>query len=196
MKPVLCSLYAMTIAMALYAAPPATTAAAPATPAPAGEMKLAYVDTSEVVDRSLECKEFNREEQTKKDLKEEEAQKKMDELKKLREQMEALTDEKRKELMPQYERKAQELEDFVRQSRDEIYDRTSVAFKTIAQKVQRIIETLSRDMNLTLVIDAKAILFADKTKMTNLTDKVVEVLNAEYEKEREKLKLKVPARIK
>jgi len=32
--------------------------------------------------------------------------------------------------------------------------------------------------------------------MTNLTDKVVEVLNAEYEKEREKLKLKVPARIK
>ena len=194
MKTQLLTVGAALLASTLAAAPPSAPipAAAPAS----GEAKIAYVDTSEVVMRSLEFKEYDRQAQSKIDLKDEEVQKKREELRKLREELAALSAEKQKELQPQYYRKLQEYDDFLSESRDEITSRSSVELKNIAQKVQRIIETIGREMELALVIDAKAVLYADKSKMTNLTDKVVDILNTEYEKEKEKMRVKVPDRVK
>ena len=91
-----------------------------------------------------------------------------------------------------------ELDAFQQQTKDEVLERQSVDLKRIANKIKRTIEKLSHEMNMTLVFDLKPILYLDRTQVTDLTDKVIEQLNKNYESEKQRLrdKMPVPKRIK
>ncbi len=161
-------------------------------------LRMGFTDTERIMLASLEYKEIDREARYKIELKEEEGQIKLDELKKLANEISELSEEKRKPLIREYRRKQEELATFQQQTKDEVLERQSVDLKRIANKIKRTIETISRDMNMTIVFDLKPILYLDRTQVTDLTDKVIETLNKSYESEKQRLrdKMPVPKRIK
>ncbi len=179
-----CSI-AVAFSAALYAASPDSQ-----------PLKIGYVDTERIMMGSLEYKEIDRDARYKVELKEDEGQKKLEELRKFEEELAVMSEDKRKPFLKEYRRKQDELLRFQQQSREEILERQSVDLKRIANKVKRTIATISRQMNMTLVLDIKPVLYLDRTRIIDLTDKVVEALNKEYEQEKEKLRRKMPKRVK
>jgi len=106
-----------------------------------------------------------------------------------------MSEEQRKARLAEYNRKRQELMDFQTQSREEILERQSVDLKRIANKIRTIIEQLGRDQHLTMIFDVKPILYLNAAQVTDLTERVTQLLNADYEKEKDKLQRKVPTRV-
>jgi outer membrane protein len=159
------------------------------------QLKFGYVDTERVLQGSLEFKEVDREARLKIELKEEEGQKMLEDLRQLEEELSVLSDEQRKQMMDEYVRKREDLLDFQEQARQEILDRQSVDLKRIATKIKDIIEDLSRAQGLTMVFDVKSVLYLDRTLVTDLSDKVVAKLNEDYRKEKERLQRKAPERV-
>ncbi|RLD09957.1 MAG: hypothetical protein DRI44_07250 [Chlamydiae bacterium] len=155
-------------------------------------LRIGYADTERIMLASIEYKEIDREARYKIELKEEEGQQKLDALKKLANEISELSEEKRKPLIREYRRKQEDLAVFQQQTKDEVLERQSVDLKRIANKIKRSIEEISRDMNMTVVFDLKPILYLDRTQVTDLTDKVIEALNKEYEEEKQKLRKKMP----
>lgn len=155
-------------------------------------LKIGYADTERIMLALSEYKEIDREARYKIELKEEEGQQMLDEIKKLGNEIATLSDEKKKPLIKEYRRKQEALLNFQQQTKDEILERQSVDLKRIANKIKRAIEKISRDMNLTIVFDLKPVLYLDRTQVTDITDKVIEKLNSEYESEKQKLRKKMP----
>jgi len=158
----------------------------------AATLRMGYADTERIMLALNEYKEIDREARYKIELKEEEGQKMLDELKRLGNEIASLSEEKRKPLIKEYRRKQEELSNFQQTTKDEILERQSVDLKRIANKIKRCIENISRDMNLTIVFDLKPVLYLDRTQVTDITDKVIEKLNKEYEAEKQKLRKKMP----
>ena len=159
-------------------------------------IRIAYVDTDQVLTKLTEYREIDREARFNLELKEEEGQKMLDELKKLGEELSALSEEKRKPRMLEYKNKQEALLRFREKARDEIFEKQSIDMKRVASKIQDIIEVIGKDKKMTLVFDLKPILYLDRTKITDLTAVVTEKLNADYEKEKERLRRKLPKRVK
>ena len=161
-------------------------------------LRIGFTDTERIMVASIEYKEIDREARYKIEIKEEEGQIKLDELKKLATEISELSDDQRKPFIREYRRKQEELDAFQQQTKDEVLERQSVDLKRIANKIKRTIEKISREMNMTLVFDLKPILYLDRTQVTDLTDKVIEQLNKNYESEKQRLrdKMPVPKRIK
>jgi len=159
-------------------------------------IRTAYVDTDQVLTKLTEYREIDRDARFNLELKEEEGQKMLDKLKKLGEELSALSEDKRKPRMAEYKTKQEALLRFREKARDEIFEKQSLDMKRVASKIQDVIETIGKDKNMTLVFDLKPILYLDRTKVTDLTEKVIERLNADYEKEKEKLRRKLPKRVK
>ena len=160
------------------------------------EIKIAYVDTDQVLTKLTEYREIDRDARYSLEIKEEEGQKMLDELKKLGEELSALSEEKRKPRLAEYKTKQENLLRFREKARDEIFEKQSIDMKRVASKIQDVIEIIGKEKGMTLVFDLKPILYLDRTKVTDLTDKVTEKLNADYEKEKEKLRRKLPKRVK
>jgi len=161
-------------------------------------LRIGYADTERIMLASIEYKEIDRDARYKIELKEEEGQKKLDELKKLANEISELSEDKRKPLIMEYRRKQEELTIFQQQTKDEVLERQSVDLKRIANKIKRSIEQISRDKKMTIVFDLKPVLYLDRTQITDLTDQVIESLNNEYEEEKQKLrnKMPIPKRVK
>jgi len=159
-------------------------------------IKIAYVDTDQVLTKLTEYREIDRDARFNLELKEEEGQKMLDELKKLGEELAALSEEKRKPRMAEYKTQQEALLRFREKARDEIFEKQSIDMKRVAGKIQDTIEAIGKDKKMTLVFDLKPILYLDRTKVTDLTAVVTEKLNADYEKEKEKLRRKLPKRVK
>ena len=162
------------------------------TAADTSTLRVGYADTERIMLASIEYKEIDREARYKIELKEEEGQQKLDELKKLANEISELSEENRKALIIEYRRKQEDLASFQQQTKEEVLERQSVDLKRIANKIKRSIEMISRDKNMTIVFDLKPILYLDRTQVTDLTDKVIESLNEDYEQEKQKLRKKMP----
>ena len=155
-------------------------------------LRVGYADTERIMLACIEYKEIDREARYKIELKEEEGQQKLNELKKLANEISELSEENRKPLIREYRRKQEELDTFQQQTKEEVLESQSVDLKRIANKIKRSIETISRDKNMTLVFDLKPILYLDRTQVTDLTDQIIETLNKDYEEEKQKLRNKMP----
>jgi Skp family chaperone for outer membrane proteins len=156
---------------------------------------MAYVDTERILQGSLEFKEVDRDARLKIELKEEEGQKMLDDLRKFEEELSVLGEEQRQQRLNEYMRMREDLVDFQEQAREEILDRQSVDLKRVAAKIKKIIEAISREQGITMVFDVKPVLYLDPTRVVDLTDKVVAKLNEDYQKEKERLQRKAPARV-
>ena len=187
--------YAAALVVACGAAWIGAREAGAADTAASRQMKIAYVDTERVLESSVEFKEVDREARGKVEVKEEEGQKKLEDLKKLEEEIEQLAQDKREPQTRELLRRRRELLEFQQQSRDEILEKQGVDLKRIATKIRSVIEVLSREMKLTLVLDVKPVLYLDRTEVIDLTDNVVERLNKEYEQEKDKLRRKLPTKV-
>lgn len=182
-------------AAVLVFALPARQAAAAGPIAAVTALRIGFVDTETVLQGSLEFKEVDREARTKVDLKEEEGQKKLEEIRKLEEELSVMSEEQRRTRLSEYNRKRQDLVDFQTQTREEILERQGVDLKRIAAKIKRIIETVGASEHMTVIFDTKPVLYIDAAQVVDLTDRVTQTLNAEYAKEKEKLRLKMPTRV-
>ena len=156
---------------------------------------IGFVDTEKVLQGSLEFKEVDREARVKVEIKEEEGQKMLQDLRKMEEEIKVMAEDKQKLMFEEYRRKLLELEDFREKSREEILESQSVDLKRIANKIKDVIEKLGSELKMTLILDLKPILYLDRTTVIDLTDKVTNELNKQYDAEKQKMLRKTPTRV-
>ena len=148
---------------------PALAAAAP---------KIGMVEISRVFDEYQKTKDQDRALEDKQNRKQAEREKMVDEVKKLKEEMELLSEKGREDKQVVYEEKLKKLQDFDRAAGDELRRERDLMGREIFKEITAAIKDLGQKEGFTVVLDERAAIYSDKE--VDLTDRILDSLNKSY----------------
>ena len=144
--------------------------------ADAQELKLGYVDLAKVFDSYERTKRSDAALEQKGKQKEAELETRMNELRKLRQNLELLSDDARDQKQREIEEKSDELQRFRKNTaRDLSRERDQVA-KEILREIQQGITEYAKSNGYTLILDERSLLYGQSA--IDVTDDVLKILNA------------------
>jgi outer membrane protein len=149
---------------------------APCPTAWAAEWKVGYVNVAKVFDGYERTKASDATLGKKGKQKEAELEERMNELKKLRQNLELLNDEARETKTREIEEKAEELQQFrTSTARDLSRERDKIA-KEILQEIQGGLEEYAKANHFSLILDSRSLLYGQSAH--DVTDEVLKLLNS------------------
>jgi outer membrane protein len=141
----------------------------------AQELKVGYVNLAKVFENYERTKVSDATLEKKRKQKETELETKMNELKKLRQNLELLNDESREAKQREIEEKSEELQRFrASTARDLGRERDKIA-KEILGEIQRSIEEYAKANNFSLIVDERLLLYGQSAY--DVTDDILKLLN-------------------
>ncbi len=144
----------------------------------AQELKVGYVKLTQVFDSYDRTRAFDAQLEKKGKEKEGELEGRMNELKKLRSNLELLSPEAREAKTREIEERADELQRFRSgTARDLQRERDKIA-KDILKEIQAAIEQVAKTGGYSIVLDERSLLYSESSQ--NLTDDVLKLLNSRY----------------
>lgn len=146
----------------------------------AAEDKMGYVDIAKVFDEYGKTKESDKMLEEKGNKKQAERDKMVEEVRKLKDELELLSDKGKEEKQVQIDDKIKKLQDFDRQTRDDLRRERDTAAREIFKEIEKVIQGIGEKEGYNIIINERALVYA--TKDANLTDKVLEALNKQYTK--------------
>jgi outer membrane protein len=145
-------------------------------PAQAQEMKVGFVNVAKVFDGYVKTQASDSALEKEGKQKEAELEGRMNELRKLRENLELLGDEARESKTREIEQKADDLQRFrANTARDLRRERDKIA-KDLLDEIQVALDEFAKANSYTLILDSRALLYAENAH--DITDQVLKVLNA------------------
>ena len=142
----------------------------------AAELKIGYVDLGKVFDGYQRTKASDAALEKKGKDKETELQARMNDLKKLRQNLELLNDDARDAKSREIEEKSEELQRFrTGTARDLRRERDKVA-KAILKEIQQAIEQYAKDHGFSLILDERSVLYGQPVH--DVSDDVLKALNS------------------
>lgn len=142
--------------------------------------KIGYVDIAKIFDEYGKTKESNKILEDKSTKKRAERDKMVEEVRKLRDELELLSDKGKEEKQLQIDDKIKKLQDFDRQTRDDFRRESDTVAREIFKEIEKVIQGIGEKEGYNIIINERALVYA--TKDANLTDKVLEALNKQYTK--------------
>jgi len=139
------------------------------------EYKFGYVDINKVFNNYQKTIEADKALEKEQEKKQKEREKLISEIRKLKDEMELLSDEKKKEKQEQINRNIKELQEFDRQTRNELLKQRDDAAKEIIEELDKVIKEIGRKEGYTFIFNERFILYGEETH--DLTDKVLKILN-------------------
>ena len=146
----------------------------------AQELKIGYVDVAKVFDGYERTKASDAVLEGKGKQKEAELEGRMNELKKLRQNLELLNDQAREAKAKEVEEKADELQRFRNNTARDLRRERDKAAKEILGDIQKSIEEFGKTSGFSLIVDQRSLLYAQPTY--DVTDQVLKLLNSRYAK--------------
>lgn len=142
--------------------------------------KIGYVDVAKVFDEYGKTKDSDKMLEDKGSKKQTERDKMVEEVRKLKDELELLSDKGKEEKQIQIDEKIKKLQDFDRQTRDDLRRERDTAAREIFKEIEKVIQGIGEKEGYNIIINERALVYA--TKDANLTDKVLEALNKQYTK--------------
>ncbi len=151
-----------------------------------GELKIGYVDFEKIFKSYEKTKDLNEKLQKKKYDKELEGQKMIEEINKIKNQMQILNGEAKEKKQKELKEKIRNFKDFTEDTKDALLKERDRIFKNLTKEIVEAIEDIGKKENYTFIMDSQVFLYKDSSY--DLTDKVIKVLNEKYKKEGKKKK--------
>lgn len=142
--------------------------------------KIAYLDLAKAFDDYNKTKEFDKQLEVKGNAKQNERDKLVEEIKKLKNDMELMSDKGKEAKQATIDEKIKKLQDFDRDTKDAIRKERDDMVRQILKEIKDVVEELGKKEGYTLILDNRAILYG--TEGDNLTDAVLKALNDRYAK--------------
>ena len=142
--------------------------------------KVGFVDLSRAFDEYQKTKGFDKELEKKGDLKQEQREKLVKEIRKMRDELELMNEKARKIREQDVEAKISSLQQFDREAKAELTKERDDMVRDILREMNTIIQEYGKSHGYSIILNDRVLLYGDK--VLDLTDEIVRILNENYKK--------------
>ncbi|KPK41280.1 MAG: hypothetical protein AMJ78_05870 [Omnitrophica WOR_2 bacterium SM23_29] len=145
----------------------------------AGE-KIAYMDFIKIFDDYNKTKDFDKQLESKRAAIQKDRGKLVAEIKKLKDEMDLMSDKGKEAKQATIDQKLKKLQDFDREGRDALLKERDDMARQIGKEIKGLIEEIGKKEGYILILDSRAILFGKEGD--DLTEEILKTLNERYAK--------------
>lgn len=142
--------------------------------------KIAYMDLGKIFDEYNKTKDLDKQLTGKGDAKQTEREKMVTEIKKLKDEMDLMSDKGKEAKQAAIDDKIKKLQDFDRETRDGLRKERDDMARTILKEIKDVIDNMGKKEGYSLILDSRAILYG--TEGDDLTNEILKALNDKYAK--------------
>ena len=144
-------------------------------------LKMGYVNLGKIFDEYEKTKEYDKVLESQGGQKQKERDKLVNEIKRLKDELELLSDKGKEEKQNQIDSKVTELRKFDTDVREELSRQRDNFLKEILKEIQATVEEYGQKEKYTMIVRSEGIIiYGDKS--VDLTEQVIKVLNERYKK--------------
>jgi outer membrane protein len=144
-------------------------------------LKVGYVNLGKIFDEYEKTKEYDKVLESQGGQKQKERDKLVNEIKRLKDELELLSDKGKEEKQNQIDSKVTELRKFDTDVREELSRQRDNFLKEILKEIQATVEEYGQKEKYTMIVRSEGmVIYGDKS--VDLTDQVIKVLNERYKK--------------
>lgn len=146
--------------------------------AQSSELKIATIDVGKTFDGYQRTVDFDKQLGAKGSKKEDEHTRLVDEIKKLREGQELLSDKAKEERQKQLEEKVRKLQEFERVAREELQRERDTMAQQILQEIDQALQEYAKNQSYDLILNERVVVYGGSA--FDITDKFLQWLNQRY----------------
>ncbi|MCM8778802.1 MAG: OmpH family outer membrane protein [Candidatus Omnitrophica bacterium] len=147
-----------------------------------GEFKIGYIDISKVFDEYQRTKEEDTLLEKKGTEKEAQRNKMVDEIKKIKEELDLASDKVKPEKQKILDEKIKTLQEYDRTTREDLRKERDNIVREILKEIDAVIQELGKNENYTFILNERVLLYHQEA--FDLTERVIKILNERYDKKR------------
>ena len=144
------------------------------------EQKIGFVDLSRAFDEYQKTKDFDRSLEKKGDVKQEQREKLVKEIRKMRDALELLNEKARDKKEKDIEAKIRFLQEFDQDAKTGLTKERDDMVRDILKELNNVIQEYGQSHGYSLILNDRVLLYGDKP--LDLTDEIIKVLNDNYKK--------------
>lgn len=142
--------------------------------------KIGYIDLSRSFDEYQKTKDFDKELEGKGDMKQKEREKVVQEIRKMREELELMNKNSREKKETDIEAKIKSLQDFDQEAKTDLTKERDNMVKDILKEMSDVIKEYGEKNGYSIIINDRVLLYGDSTM--DLTNEIIKILNDRYNK--------------
>ena len=144
------------------------------------EMKIAYVDVGKAFDEYQKTKDADSTLEKKGQSKQDEREKKVEAVKKLKDDMALLSEDARKKKQTDLDQSLKDLQDFDSKVRDELRRERDSIVRDILKEIDEIISDYGNKQGYSLILNDRVLLYGRQDM--DITGQIIQILNERYKK--------------
>ena len=142
--------------------------------------KIGYIDLSRSFDEYQKTKDFDKELEGKGDMKQQEREKLVQDIRKMREELELMNKTAREKKEADIESKIKSLQEFDQEAKTDLTKDRDNMVKDILKEMSDVIKEYGEKNGYSIVVNDRVLLYGDSSM--NLTDEIIKILNDKYNK--------------
>ncbi len=146
----------------------------------AADGKIAHMDLTKIFDEYNKTKDLDKQLENKGNAKQTERDKLVAEIKKLKDELELMSDKGKEAKQTAIDDKIKKLQDFDRESRDALRKERDDMARQILKEIKDTIDTVGKKDGYSLILDSRAVLYGKEGD--DLTNSILKTLNDKYAK--------------
>ncbi len=144
------------------------------------EAKIAYVDVGKAFDEYQKTKDADSTLEKKGQSKQDEREKKVDTIKKLKDELALLSEDARKKRQADLDQSLKDLQDFDSRVRDELRRERDSIVRDILKEIDEIISDYGNKQGYSLILNDRVLLYGRQDM--DITSQIIQILNERYKK--------------
>lgn len=141
----------------------------------AEETKIGYINLGRILDRYEKTEKSEKSLEKKLDQKQQEREKLVDEIKKLKDEIVLLSAKGKQEKQSAIDEKIKNLQEFDRELRNELQQERDEALRDILREIDRVIQDFGRNNGYTVILNDRVLVYGDET--IEITQDIIDILN-------------------
>lgn len=142
------------------------------------QSKIGYIDLSRTFDEYQKTKDFDKELENKGDMKQQEREKLVQEIRKMREELELMNKNAREKKEIDVEAKIKALQDFDQEAKLDLTKERDNMVKDILKEISDVIEEYGEKNGHSIIVNNRVLLYGDPGM--DLTNEIIKILNDKY----------------
>jgi len=140
--------------------------------------KIGYVDLSTAFDEYEKTKDFDKSLEKKGDIKQEQREKMVKDIRKMRDELELMNEKARAKKEGDIEAKIRSLQEFDQDAKAELTKERDDMVRDILREMNDVIEEYGQAHGYSIILNDRVLLYGDET--INLTGEIIKILNSSY----------------
>lgn len=144
------------------------------------EIKIGFVDLSRAFDEYQKTKDFDKDLEKKGDIKQQQREKLVKEVRKMRDEIELMNEKAREKKEQDIEEKIRSLQEFDQAAKTELTKERDDMVRDILREMNEVIQDHGRKNGYSIILNDRVLLYGGEAM--DLTDDIIKILNGAYKK--------------